>query len=192
MWMGTSSGIINVFHTPTLKVRFTGKMEKPGGSAASFISNILHVQEVSSVLVSSRNGDIWIFSDQVVPGGLKVRDRITLPESSPCFHLVKVPSSVPGTVEVWGTMDHNHILLLEHKEKKWKHLHLESKSGDSRLNVCSYITHSTFTGSNGRQCSHAWISYQNQSLLVSFDTLTRKQRCTLNCADQLRRSKWTQ
>ena len=188
--MGTSSGTIKIFHAPTLKVRFAGKMEKPGGSAASFILNILHVEEASSVLVTSHNGEIWIFSDQVVPGGLKVRDCITLPESSPCFHLVKIPSSVPGTVEVWGTMDHNRILLLEHKEKKWKHLELEAKPGDSRLNLCSYITHSTFTGSDGRECSHAWVSYRNRSILVSFDTLTRKQRCTLNCADQLRHSKW--
>lgn len=188
--MGTTSGTIKIFHAPTLKIRFAGKMEKRGGTQASTILNILYVEEAASVLVASHNGEIWIFSDQVVPGGLKVRQHVSLPEFCPCFHLVKVPSSFQDTIEVWGTMDFNRLLVLEKDSKKlWTHSELQARPGDPRLKLCSYISHTVFTGSDGQECSHIWISYRNRSLLLSFDTHTRKQRLTLNCADHLRHSK---
>ncbi len=153
-------------------------------------SIIIHVEEASCVLVASHNGEIWVFYDRVIQGGLKVRERITLPEFSPCFHLVKVPHRDPGKVEVWGTMDHNRVLVLERVNKKWTQIELEASPGDLRLKLCSYIVHTSFTSrTTGLECSHTWVSYRNRSLLVGFDALTRKQRCRLNCADALRNRK---
>ena len=188
MWMGTASGNIKIFHAPTLKVRFAGKMQVHGGSSASFILNIVHVPEASSVLVASHNCEIWVFSDKVVPGGLKVRERISIPEFSPCFHLVKVPHSNPNKVEVWGTMDHNRILILDYEEKRWIQTELEARPGDPRLNLCSYITNARFTGQTGMECNHVWVSYRNRSIVVCFDALTRSQRCKLDCSEALRNS----
>jgi len=188
--MGLANGTIKIFHAPTLKVKFAGKMEISGGSPASFILNILHVQEASCVMVAGHSGEIWIFSDRVLAGGLKVRERILLAEFSPCFHLVKVPHSDPGRVEVWGTMDHNRILLLERSDQsRWTQTVLQANPGDYRMNLCTFITHTSFTGSDGSECSHVWVSYRNRSLLVGFDAHTREQRCTLNCAEALRQSK---
>lgn len=184
--MGTANGTIKIFHAPTLKVRFAGKMSIPGGGPASFVLNILHVEEASCVLVASHSGEIWVFSDRVLSGGLKIRERLILPECSPCFHLVKVLNQDPDKVEVWGTMDHNRVLVLERHNKQWISDELVATPGDSRLNLCSYIVHTRFTGRTGKECSHVWVSYRNRSLLVGFDAFTRQQRCRLNCADALR------
>ncbi len=190
IWMGTANGTIKIFHAPTLKIRFAGKMAVSGGGPASFVLNILHVEEISCVLVANHSGEIWVFSDRVLPGGLKIRERISLPDFSPCFHLVKVLHPDPNKVEVWGTMDHNRVLLLERQNKQWMQVELESSPGDTKLNLCSYIVHTRFTGRTGMECNHVWVSYRNRSLLVGFDAQTRQQRCRLNCADTLRNSKY--
>jgi len=139
MWMGTSTGTLKVFHAPTLKAKFAGKLEIGNGQSASLILDILHVEETSSVLVVNTNGEIWSFYDKIVPGGLKIQDRILLPDNNPCFHLTKV--NVQGSVEVWGTMDSNRVLLLERVEWGWKKLEFESDPKDPKLRLCSFIAH---------------------------------------------------
>ena len=191
--MGTTTGTIMVFHAPTLKTKFTGKLTRtPNGEEGSMtgrvILDIRHIAETSSVLVAKVNGEIWSLHDKIVPGGLRIEDQILLPEYSPCYHMVKV--KVEGSVEVWGTMENNRVLLLERGTYGWNRKELTADPKDHKLRLCSYIVHTSFTGRNGADLSHIWISYRNRSVLVSFDAKTRKQRCILNCADQLRTSKF--
>ena len=188
MWMGTSSGTLKVFHAPTLKSKYTGKLTMEG-LPASAILDIRHVEETASVLVATVNGEVWSFYDRIVTGGLKIQDRIILPELSPCYHMVKV--NVQGSVEVWGTMDNNRVLLLEKSGggSGWKKLEFESNPGDSKLRLCSFVAHANFTGKDGSMQNHVWLSYRHRSVLVCWDARTRRQRCTLNCADKLRTGK---
>lgn len=187
MWMGTSTGTLKVFHAPTLKAKFAGKLEIGNGQSASLILDILHVEETSSVLVVNTNGEIWSFYDKIVPGGLKIQDRILLPDNNPCFHLTKV--NVQGSVEVWGTMDNNRVLLLERVEWGWKKLEFESDPKDPKLRLCSFIAHASFTARDGNPANHIWISYRQRSLLVSWDAKERKQRAIINCASSLKTGK---
>ena len=183
MWMGTSSGTIKVFHSPTLKAKFAGRLEM-GGQSSSAVLDIRHVEETSSVLVATVMGEIWSFYDRIVTGGLRIQDRIILPEMSPCYHLVKV--NVQGSVEVWGTMDNNRVLVLEKDGSGWRQLEFESDPKDPKLRLCSYIVHANFTGKDGTMQNHVWISYRHRSVLVCWDAKTRQQRTVLNCADKLR------
>ncbi len=89
MWMGTISGTIKVFHAPTLKAKYAGKLAFIGQDASAVL-HILHVEETSSVLVATVGSDVWSFYDRLVPGSLKIQDKIILPELSPCYHMVKV------------------------------------------------------------------------------------------------------
>ena len=192
IWMGTSTGTIMVFHAPTLKTKFAGKLtgmaSNPEGSLSGrVILDIRHIPETSSVLIAKVNGEIWSLRDKITQGGLRIEDQILLPEYSPCYHMVKV--KIEGSIEVWGTMENNRVLLLERQQYGWSRKELVADPEDHRLRLCSYIIHTSFTGRDGSELSHVWISYRNRSVLVSFDTKTRKQRCILNCADQLRTSK---
>ena len=183
MWLGTSSGTLKVFHAPTLKAKFAGKLEVDG-SGASAILDILHVEETASVLVATVGGDIWSFYDRLLPGGLRIQDRIILPDMSPCYHLVKV--NVDNCVEVWGTLDNNRVLLLEKDGMGWHKLEFQSDPHDSKLRLCSYIAHCCFTSRSGTPQNHVWISYRHRSVLVCWDARNRQQRCILNCAEKLR------
>lgn len=188
MWMGTSTGTLKVFHAPTLKAKFAGKLEL-GGTKASAVLDILHVEESSSVLVATFGGEIWSFCDRLVQGGLRIEETIFLPDCNPCYHLVKV--NVQGSVEVWGTMDNNRVLLLEKSGSGWTKLEYKSDPKDLKLQLCSYIAHACFTGKDGTTENHIWISYRNRSVLVCWDAKTRQQRCILNCATELRNGEWS-
>ena len=191
IWMGTTTGTIMVFHAPTLKTKFCGKLtgmtdNLEGSMSGRVILDIRHIPETSSVLVAKVNGEIWSLRDKISKGGIRIEDQILLPDYSPCYHMVKV--NVEGSIEVWGTMENNRILLLERGDYGWKKNELVADPKDHKLRLCSYIVHTTFTGRDGLDLSHVWISYRNRSVLVSFDAKSRKQRCILNCADQLRTS----
>ena len=181
-----------VFHAPTLKTKFSGKLTgmmnnlEEGSMSGRVILDIRHIPETSSVLVAKVNGEIWSLHDKICPGGLRIEDQILLPDYSPCYHMVKVV--VEGSVEVWGTMENNRLLLLERQRLGWSKQELVADPKDHKLRLCSYIVYTTFTGKDGSEMNHIWISYRNRSVLVSFDAKSRKQRCILNCADQLRTS----
>ena len=188
IWMGTIKGTIMVFHAPTLKTKFAGKLTRVASNPEdSVILDIQHIPETSSVLITKENGEIWSLRDKIIRGGLQIEDQLSLPEYSPCFHMIKV--KVEGSVEVWGTMENNRVLLLERQQYGWSRKELVADHEDHKLRLSFYIVHTSFTGTDGSELSHVWISYQNKSMLVSFDAKTRKQRCILNCADQLRTGK---
>ena len=188
--MGTTTGMIMVFHAPSLKTKFSGTLSsnsEESSMSGRVILDIRHIPETCSLLEAKVNGEIWSLHDKVYLGGLRIEDQILLPDYSPCYHMVKV--NVEGAVEVWGTMENNRVLLLERQRLGWNKTELVADQKDHKLRLCSYIVHTTFTGKDGSELSHVWISYRNRSVLVSFDAKSRKQRCILNCADQLRTSK---
>ena len=188
IWMGTITGTIVVFRAPTLKTKFAGKLTRTASNPdKSVILDIQHIPETSSILISKENGEIWSLRDKIIHGRLQVENPIFQLEHSPCFHMVKV--KVEGSIEVWGTMENNRVLLLERQQSGWSMSELVADPKDHRLQQCFYIIHTSFTGKDGSELSHVWISYKDKSLLVSFDAKARKQRCILNCADQLRTSK---
>ena len=188
IWMGTITGTVMVFHAPTLKKEFAGKLTRTvSNSENSVILDIQHVSETSSVIITKDNGEIWFLRDRIIRGRLQIEHQLILPNYSPCYHMVKV--KVEGSIEVWGTMENNQVLLLEKQQSGWSRTDLVADPEDHRPRLCFYIVHTSFTGIDGSELSHIWISYQNKSLMVSFDVKTRKQRCILNCADQLRTSK---
>jgi hypothetical protein len=187
IWMGTITGTIMVFHA-TLRKEFAGKLTRTVSNPEnSVILDIQHIPETSSVLITKDNGEIWFLRDTLIDGRLQIEHQLLLPKYSPCYHMVKV--KVEGSIEVWGTMENNQVLLLENQQSGWSSQKLVVDPEDHRPRLCFYIVHTSFTGRDGLEMSHIWISYQNKSLMVSFDAKTKKQRCILNCADKLRTSK---
>ena len=182
MWMGTTTGTIKVFHTPTLKAKFTGKLAV-GSSNSSCILNILHVPSISCVLVSTANGDIWSFHDGLTSRGLVIQCRITLPDFFQCYHLVAVERELGGSVEVWGTMDNSQLCLLESDREgtDWKLQNIVVDTGDSKLRLCSHIALANFKDKRGRQQCHLWISYRSRGVLVAWDASSRQQIAVINC-----------
>lgn len=86
MWIGTYTGVIKIFHAPTLKAMHTFTLEQEESASASIL-DIIYVQELRTVLVSSVMGGLWSFNDTNVQ-----ESRLMIKESDgyPCFHLVKV------------------------------------------------------------------------------------------------------
>ena len=88
MWLGTSAGEIKVFNAVTLKIKFICTL------TASEISNIVHVEEMQTVLVSNSSGEVWSFYDFILDDGMRLQSKVTL-DDSPC-NLIKV-----YTISIW-------------------------------------------------------------------------------------------
>ena len=187
--MGTTTGTMKVFHAPTLKAKFTGKLSI-GVQRPSCILDILHIKSLSCVLVSTTAGDIWSFHDGLTANGLVKQCRLTLMDYQ-CYHLVAVESH--GSVEVWGTLDNSQLCLLEKDGAGWKSQEIKVKTGDPKLRVCSHIALAQFKDKKGAYQSHLWISFRSRGVLVSWDATLRQQRCVVNCNSfqQLKESECT-
>ena len=92
MWLGTTSGMVKVFHAPTLKVKFTCTLKKegPDGTTNRTILDILYVEEKRTVLIANFSGEVWAFYDTIVDDGLRLLCKIALEDDLPCYHMVKV------------------------------------------------------------------------------------------------------
>ena len=178
MWLGTTSGTLKIFHAPTLKAKFTGKLAI-GGIQASSILDICHVPKASCVFIATVNGDLWTFDDCLSPRGLRIQNRLTLTDNYRIYHLVVVETAT--SVEVWGTVDDSQLCLLEREESGWKSQEMKIVTGDPKLRVCSHITLASFKNKRGVQQSYLWISYRSRGLLVAWDASSRKQRALVNC-----------
>ena len=84
--MGTSSGTLKIFHAPTLAIKFIHAL-KTKRTENQAILNIVHMEEIRTVLVSGLGGEVWFFFDTVTEDGLRLQFKV---DSSPCFHFVKV------------------------------------------------------------------------------------------------------
>ena len=178
MWMGTTTGTLKVFHAPTLKAKFTGKLTI-GPQKPSCILDILHIESLSCVLVSTTAGDIWSFHDSLTAHGLIKQCRLPLTDNYQCYHLVAVESQ--GSVEIWGTLDNSQLCLLEKDGAGWKSQEIKVKTGDPKLRLCSHIALAQFKDKRGASQSHLWISFRSRGVLVSLDAALRQQRCVINC-----------
>ena len=178
MWMGTTTGTLKVFHAPSLKAKYTGKLVLGFGNP-SCILNILHVESISCVLVSTASGEIWSFHDSLAPEGLIIQCRLTLTDNFQCYHLVAVESE--DSVEVWGTMDNSQLCLLESDGAGWKSQEIKVNTGDPKLRVCSHIALAHFKDKRGVLQNHLWISYRSRGVLVAWDATSRQQIAVVNC-----------
>lgn len=178
MWMGTTAGTLKVFHAPTLRAKFTGKV-MIGGIHSSCILDILHVESASCVLISTACGDIWSFHDGLTTKGLKIQCRLNLIDNYQCYHLVALETE--GSVQVWGTLDDSQLCLLERDGAGWKSQAIKVRTGDPKLRLCSHIALASFKDKKRVLQNHLWISYRSRGVLVAWDTSSRQQRAVINC-----------
>ena len=185
IWMGTKSGTIVVLDATTLTITFTGKLEESRQMAEQSILDIIHVDfgDMSLLLVTS-SGRIWSLYDKVSPNGFEIHDQFSLPDYTLHCHVVKVKNE--ESLEVWGTLENNSLFFLEKVEcSGWKKQELSMYSEGQNFGLSSCIIHAHFTGGCGSEMSHVWISHHHCSVLVSFDVVTRKQRCVINCVQYI-------
>ncbi len=81
-----------IFHMPSLQRKFTCMLEEEvtETNENKSILDILYVQEMKTVLVTSFNGEVWYFHESVMNDGLKImQPKVKL---TPCYHMVKVSS----------------------------------------------------------------------------------------------------
>ncbi len=91
-------------------------------------------------------------------------------------------------MEVWGTMENNRLLVMDKYHGTWHHNEIEIKLKDPKIRLCSQVAFTRFINDQRVECEHVWVSYEQQSVLVSLDARKREQRCILNCADMLKES----
>ena len=175
MWIGTTNGILKLKHAPTLVTKFKGKL-KTETTPNPFILNITHVDKTSSVLVTTSANDIWVFHDKLSDKGLVIEDHLMLPNSINCYQLAML--EVGGSLEVWGTMDRNQLLLLEKKRLGWEMqwFHVKSKQEWQFF----HIGHATFEDKSGQIQNHLWASYRQKSHLVCWNVQDRQLLTTLD------------
>lgn len=178
MWMGTTTGTLKVFHAPTLKAKYTGKLII-GVMNPSCVLNILHVESAECVMVSTANGEIWFFHDSLSVHGLVIQSRLTLTDNYQCYHMVAVERE--GTVEVWGTMDNSQLCLMERDGAGWRSQEIKVNTDDPKLRLCSHIALAHFKDKKGVTQDHLWISYRSRGVLVAWDAEAREQRAVINC-----------
>ena len=189
MWMGTDSGSLIVCHAPSLKVKCMHTIPSEAGNTSA-IFDIVHVGEVSSVIVTTRRGELWCFRDQPGPQGLHVEQKVSVGDA--VYRLLKV--TVQGSVQVWGSMDNNAVFLMEWGGgKEWKRVTLPPcNSGNTKIVLLSCVAHSSFRDSRGKDRDYVWMAYRNRSVLVCWDAQCRRQLedHTIDCAKVLSADKY--
>lgn len=175
MWIGTAKGILKLKHAPTLSTKFKGDLTTEG-RRTPYILSIVHVAKTSTVLVTTDKGDIWAFRDRLTPQGLTIEDHLVLPEDKTCYQLIVI--EVGGSLEVWGTMDHSQLLLLEKKRQGWEMRTFDVASKPQWQFF--HIAHATFEDKNGRTQNHLWMPYWMKSHIVCFDAQARQLKTTLD------------
>ena len=85
-------------------------------------------------------------------------------------------------------MEKNKLLIMNKPNKKWCHKEISVDPKNPSLHVLSFIVCAKFINDTKIECDHVWVSYRQRSMLVSFDAKKKKQRCTLDCKELLRKS----
>ena len=176
MWVGTTSGKLKLYHAPTLRCEYVGQLTSDKAS----ILDIVHVKEVSAVMVTTSQGDIFVFHDQLHPRGLLIEEQLCLGSELTVFHLSTVVFQ--GCLEVWGSTANNCLVVLEKTKHGWSKLELACDPRNSKLKVMAFVAHCKFVGTNGRRQNHIWASYWSRAVMVSWDVQTRRQRSVFDCA----------
>ena len=100
MWLGNANGELRIIHAPSMKTKFVHSLNSKD-SLSDCIFDIVHVKADRKVMVSTRNDDVWIFSDALDKGSLRFYARLQLPDRYPVFHMAVV--NVNESAEAWGT-----------------------------------------------------------------------------------------
>ena len=171
--------MVVVLDAATLTILYSGTLDESSESTehAQPISNIMYIDRgENSIVLVMYKGMMWSLLDEISQDKFYVLDTYPLSDHS---QLVTVDSK--PNIEVWGAVENN-LFILERECTGWRYQELAVDSMNHNLGLSSSIVHTHFTGESGLDESHVWISYCHQSVLVSFDVITRKQRCTLDCS----------
>lgn len=168
-WMGMSTGTLQILNASTLNLQHTWKLAQ--GSA---ILKILHVQDLGCVLVTTHGEEICVLKDKLFgEAGLAILQQITC---GPVYDLVMVKQP-EGGVEVWGTMDNNTLLLLQHNGDQWN---TSCYSLATSGRTCTHIVCCSFA-EEGMEERYLWIAYRSRDSIICFDALKKKQLPSINC-----------
>ena len=178
MWIGTTKGILKLKHAPTLSTKFKGELKTEGRSIEeTFVLSIAHVEQTSSVLVSTNAHEIWAFSDKLTNEGLVIEERMRLADGTNCYQMIIV--EVLGSLEVWGTMDYSQLVMFKKQGKGWM------VDGQYKINVKPesqffHIAHAAFTDMGGITQDHLWVPYRQKGSIVCWDLQTRKYKTKID------------
>ena len=81
-----------------MKINYIRSLNSKESTSADIL-DIVHVKAERKVVVSTKNCDVWIFSDVLDKGGLQRYSHIQF--SDEVFHMNVI--DVNGSPEVWGT-----------------------------------------------------------------------------------------
>ena len=182
--MGDNSGVIAIkTFDGRLKCKFKGELKVLSEDETVPISilDMYHVEETSTVLVSTKNlrdesGEIWLIKDRIKTGGLQVLRKLYQPV---CNHLIKVKT--PDLPSLWGTMNNSNSLLLFTQMPQQQWTLQEELLVDKAFQHCSFIVHTTFVGRDEIEHCHVWVADSDQPFLVAIDVETKGHYCKLDC-----------
>ena len=176
MWVGTTTGKLRVYHAPTLRCEYVGQLASDKAS----ILDMVHIKEVSAVMVTTSKGDVWVFHDQLCPEGLLIEEQLCPGEELTIYHLAKVV--IQDQLEVWGSTGKGCLVVLSKAGGSWNMRELACDPGNEKLKLLAFVVHCEFVGIDGMTQNHIWTSYRQRSVMVSWDACTKKQRNTFDCA----------
>ena len=181
MWIGTTNGILKLKNTSTLNTKFKGELktegEQPLSPRNTHVLSIAHVEQTSSVIVSTTMGEIWAFNDKLTENGLMIEEHMILNERANCYQMAVV--EVEGSVEVWGTMDNSQLIMLKKQGKGWM-MEEPYKVDVKPKGQLFCITHTAFSDKDGSTHNHLWMSYRSKGIIVSWDLQRRQYRATVD------------
>lgn len=180
MWIGTANGILKLKNTSTLNTKFKGELKTEGEPLSPqkiHVLSIVHVEQTSSVIVSTDVGEIWAFSDKLTDKGLVIEEHMILKERANCYQMAVV--EVEGSVEVWGTMDNSQLLMLKQQGRGWM-MDEPYKVAVKPQWQFFCIADAAFRDKGGTAHNHLWVSYRSKGTIVSWDLQKRQYRTTID------------
>ena len=183
MWLGNANGELRIIHAPTMKTKFVRSLNSKE-SMSDCILDIVHVKVDRKVMVSTHNGDVWIFSDVLDKNSLRFYSRFQFSYEYPVFHMTVV--DINGFPEVWGTSSDNKVMVFQRHQSKWDYSELQCKpfSGERKY-IVALATSSVFTGKDGNSRSHVWMSFNRRAYIVCWDAVKKKQLHVVECKEDM-------
>ena len=175
VWLGNANGELRIIHAPTMKTKFVRGLNSKD-SASACIFDIVHAKADRKVMISTQNCDVWIFSDVLDKGGLRLYSRVQIPDQCEVYRMTVV--DVDGSPQVWGTCSDNKIMVFQCHRSKWGHSELQCKPFNAPL---ALATSTAFTGKHGDTKSHVWVSFNRRAYIVCWDAVKEKQLHVVDC-----------
>ena len=185
MWLGNANGELRIIHAPTMKTKFVRSLNSRDSTSAC-VFDIVHVKANHKVMISTQNCDVWVFSDVLDKGGLRLYAHLQFPDENEVFHMTVV--DVNGSPEVWGTCSENKIMVFQHHQSKWDYSKpvLQCKPfSNGRLFTVFFATSSVFTDKHGDTKSHVWVSFNRRAYITCWDAVKKEQLHIVECKEDL-------